>query len=159
MYIIFSLLILSDTIKKPNHHHHHTEFSYIFPMIQLLLLYVFMVRVFFKPSSFYFFQLSLFYLLSVTGSNSDCHILVPVFSHFSLILSTWENTKHNSKSVSHQIRSQDDKWYCVCEDSCSRLCISGKNIQFSFENLLYTSSYFRQMGISCLLQSKCYKQN
>lgn len=91
----------------------------------------------------YFFKLSPFYLFSVIAYDSNCYVSVLVFSYFSLILSIWENAKHNSKSVSHQIRSQDDKLYCVCEDSCSRLCISAKkHNHFHFENLLYTSSYF-----------------
>lgn len=137
MSIMFSSLIFSDCKKDPG-------CSCIFTMDLLLLLYKFTVGILFKLSSLYFLKLSPFYLFSVIAYDSNCYVSVLVFSYFSLILSFWENAKHNSKSVSHQIRSQDDKLYCVCEDSCSRLCISAKkHNHFHFENLLYTSSYFK----------------
>lgn len=71
----------------------------------LLLLHTFMIRIVFK--------LSPFYLFSVASYDSDCYVLVPVFSYFSLILLIWENAKHSSKSVSPQIRTQDEKLCCV----------------------------------------------
>lgn len=125
----------------------------------LLLLYVITVRMLFKLSSFYLFRLSAFHLFSVLLYDSNWYISVLAFPYFSLILSIWETAKHNSKLVSHQIRSQDDKLYCTCEDSCSRLYASAKkHNHFHFEN--YTSSFLEANRHIVLAEiTKCYKQN
>lgn len=113
-----------------------------------------MVRMLFKSPSFYLFRLSAFHLFSVLLYDSNWYVSVLAFSYFSLILSIWKTAKHNSKLVSHQIRSQDDKLYCTCEDSCSRLYISArKQNHFHFENFIPLHSQ-EPMGILYLQKSQ-----
>jgi len=50
--------------------------------MDLLFLYMLMVRMLFKVSSFYF-KLSPFYLFSFVGYDSNCYVSALVFFYFS----------------------------------------------------------------------------
>lgn len=153
-FIYLYYLILANNKQKTKKHQDLAHIHMGLP----LLLYLIIVKMVFKWLYFHLFRVTLF---SITAYDSNWYISALVFSYFNLILSIWETAKHNSKTVSHQIRSQDDKLYCMCEDSCSMFCISAKTqSHLHFEKLLYTSSYLgTNRPIVLPVITKSYKQN